>query len=88
MIRFQDDVCSIYIGVSNNWKRMHGYPMSRTKRHRHERKWIPKRVRIKYHTMKNVGCDDDLIYRSLASTYKNEELARNVVYGSRNRGVK
>jgi hypothetical protein len=83
MIRFQDDVCSIYIGVSNNWKRMHGYPMSKTKRYRHERKWIPKSVRCKYHTMKRVGCDDDLIYRNLARTYNNEKLARAVVYERR-----
>ena len=80
MIKFKDDVCTIYIGVSNNWKRMHGYPMHQTKRYRHERKWIPKSVRCKYHTMKNVGCNDDTIYENLVWVYKDEELARRVVY--------
>ena len=51
----------IYIGVSNNWRKMHDFPLKHTKRKPHERKDMPKEIRVKYHTMKNAGCDDDLI---------------------------
>ena len=54
-----------YIGVSNNWRRMHGIPMRQTKRYPHERKDIPKRARIRYHTMREAGCDFALIQRYL-----------------------
>ena len=57
MIRFGN----YYIGVSNNWRRIHGIPMMHTKRYRHERKDMPRDVRIKYHAMKNVGCDIEFI---------------------------
>lgn len=53
---------NIIIGPSNNMLRMHGIRKRQTKRYPHERKDLPKNVRIKYHTMKNVGCDDELIY--------------------------
>lgn len=54
-----------FIGVSNNWRRLHGIPMKSTKRFRHERKDMPKRARVRYHTMKKAGCDDALIARYL-----------------------
>lgn len=58
-----------YINVSNNWRRMHGFPMRQTKRYPHERKDIPKRARIKLHTMKKAGCDMELIKRYLLRLY-------------------
>ena len=36
----------IVVCPTNNWKKMHGIPMSSTKRYRHERKDMPKNVRI------------------------------------------
>lgn len=54
-----------FIGVSNNWRKMHGIPMESTKRYPHERKDMPKKARIRYHTMKNAGCDDQLIAKYL-----------------------
>lgn len=53
------------IGVSNNWRRMHGYPMLQTKRHPHERRDMPKKVRIHYHAMKKAQCNNELIVRFL-----------------------
>jgi len=55
----------ILIGVSNNWKKMHGLPMDSTKRYPHERKDMPKSARVRYHRMKRAGCSDDLIARYL-----------------------
>ena len=60
---------NIVIGPSNNMLRMHGIRKNQTKRYPHERKDLPKNVRIKYHTMKNVGCDDELIYWSIERVY-------------------
>ena len=54
-----------FLGTSNNWNRMHGFPMVRTKRYPHERKDIPKRARVRYHTMRKAGCDIELIKRYL-----------------------
>ena len=52
----------IYVGVSNNWLRLHGIRFRNpTKRYPHERKDLSKWSRVKYHSMKRVGCDDDLI---------------------------
>lgn len=56
---------TLRIGVSNNWRRMHGYPMRHTKRYPHERRDMPKKVRIHYHAMKKAQCDTELIARFL-----------------------
>ena len=53
------------IGASNNWRRLHGIPMQSTKRYRNERKDMPKKARVRYHTMKEAGCDDELIAKYL-----------------------
>ena len=58
MIRLEN----VIIGASNNMLRRYGYK-KHTKRYPHERKDIPKEVRVRYHTMKKAGCADDLIYR-------------------------
>lgn len=63
MIRFGNCI----VGASNNWKRLHGFPMTQTKRYPHERKDMPKKVRIHFHAMKRAGCDIELIKRSLLS---------------------
>ena len=55
---------NVIIGPSNNWLRLHGFHYRKhTKRYKHERKDLPKRVRIRYHTMKKAGCDIELIKR-------------------------
>ena len=54
----------IYVGVSNNWRRLHGIRFrKRARRYPHERKDLSKWSRVKYHSMKRVGCDDALILR-------------------------
>lgn len=63
---------NIVIGPSNNMLRMHGIRKNQNKRYPHERKDLPKNVRIKYHRMKNVGCDDELIYWSIERVYGTE----------------
>lgn len=75
---------NIIIGPSNNMLKMHGIRKRQTKRYPHERKYLPKNVRIKYHSMKNVGCDDELIYRFIARQY-GEEMADLAVYGKNKR---
>ena len=64
-----------YIGVSNNWRRMHGIPMICRKRYKHERKDVPKNVRVKYHRMKKVGCDDELISHYIGDYYYSTDNA-------------
>lgn len=63
---------NIIIGPSNNLLRMHGIRKNQSKRYPHERKDLPKNVRVKYHRMKNVGCDDELIYRHIERVYGTE----------------
>lgn len=60
---------NIVIGPSNNMLRMHGIRKNQNKRYPHERKDLPKNVRVKYHRMKDVGCDDELIYWSIERVY-------------------
>ena len=57
-----DSAYGIRTNVGNNWLRLHGirYRMM-SKRYPHERKDLTKWSRVKYHSMKRVGCDDDLI---------------------------
>jgi len=55
------------IGVSNNWRRMNGIPMMQTKRNPHERRDIPKKVRIHCHNLKKAGCDMEFIKSFLLS---------------------
>ena len=57
------------VGTSNNWCRLHGLPLRHTKRYSHERKDVPKRLRVKYHQMKKVGCDDILIAKYVGNYY-------------------
>ena len=57
------------IGASNNWKRNHGFPMTETKRYPHERKDMPKHVRVNYHAQLRAGCDMSDIKRRLKSWY-------------------
>lgn len=59
-----------YIGTSNNWKRLHGFPMIHGKRYPHERKCGSKKERIKYHTMKKAGCEDWLICKHAPGYFK------------------
>lgn len=59
----------IVIGASNNWRKMHGFPMVNTKRHPHERKDIPKRIRIRLHAMQNAGCEPEFIKRIFLRDY-------------------
>jgi len=60
-----------YIDVSNNWRKIHGFPLQRGhKRYPHESRKMPKTVRIKYHHMKKVGCDNSLIARYLWSIFR------------------
>ena len=73
---------NIIIGPSNNMLRMHKIRMNQTKRYPHERKYLPKNVRIKYHSMKKVGCDDDLIYWHINHQY-GKEMADLAVYGKK-----
>lgn len=54
-----------YIGVSNNWMKMRGFPLRHTKRYPHERKDTQKNKRVKYHIMKKAGCKDELILKYL-----------------------
>ena len=58
-----------YIGVSNNWRRLHGFPMLKTKRYVHESKKVPKMFRVKYHRMKIAGCSIELIHRYIPEWY-------------------
>lgn len=74
MIKFGDN---IYIGVSNNWRKLHGFPLTHTKRYPHERRWLTKRARIRYHAMLKAGCDTELIYRSFRQDYE-DEIARRI----------
>lgn len=60
---------NIYVGVSNNWRRLHGIPMKHRKRYPHERKDVPKHIRVKYHWMKKIGCDDELIQKHVGDYY-------------------
>lgn len=50
---------NVYIGVGNNWRKRHGFPLAHTKRHPHERKDLPKFIRAKYHTMRKAGCTEE-----------------------------
>lgn len=58
---------NIRIGFSNNRRRMYGIPMIHTKRYPHERRDMPKKVRIHYHNMKKAGCDMEFIKSFLLS---------------------
>ena len=54
-----------YIGVSNNWRKLHGIPMMHTKRFKHERHDLPKHIRIGYHARRKAGCDYDFLQKYL-----------------------
>lgn len=75
---------ALIIGPSNNILRRHGCPMRHTKRYPHERKWLTKKARVKYHTMKRVGCDDLLIFKNMSEIY-GPFLADLIVYGKKGR---
>ena len=77
-------VGNIVVGPTNNFLKMHGISMNSHKRYPHERKWLTKRARIKYHAMKRAGCDDELIYRYMARDY-GDGIAEKIVYGKRGR---
>ena len=59
----------------NNWRRLHGITMLSTKRYPHERKDMPKDVRITYHAMKSAGCDMDFI-KSFILRHKGFDLSK------------
>ena len=61
MIVLRDSKCEIRIGMTNNWRRMHGFPMISNKRWKNERKDLPKRVRIGYHARIKAGCGNKLL---------------------------
>ena len=78
MIRFGN----IVVSPTNNFLKMHSLPTFSHKRYPHERKWLTKRARIKYHAMKRAGCDDELIYCYMARDY-GDGIAERIVYGKR-----
>ncbi len=67
----------VVIGATNNWRKLHGINIERGRKcFPHERKDIPKKVRVKYHQMKKVGCDNELIYKHTKPYYNPEEKKR------------
>lgn len=73
---------NLVIGPTNNYLRRHGIRMNHKKRYPHERKYLPKIVRYKYHIMKNVGCSDALIYDNMIDSF-DEETVRLAVCGKK-----
>lgn len=67
----------VVIGASNNFRKMHHFPMRQQKRYPHESKNLPKWVRVKYHTMKKAGCDD-LFICEFISEFHGEDIANMV----------
>lgn len=89
MYVLHDSKATIVIGPTNNFFRIHGIKFrNRHKRYKHEPKWIPKRARIRYHTMKNVGCDDYLIYKYLVHDLNDTRLANRIINAYAKEGVK
>lgn len=72
----------IIIGPSNNMLRRHKIRKNPNKRYPHERKYLPKHIRVKYHHMKDVGCDDDLIYWQINHQY-GKEMADLAAWGKK-----
>ena len=45
----------------NTWNRLHGFPMTHTKRYKHQRKDLPKNIRVQLSARRKAGCSQEFI---------------------------